>query len=114
MQLIAGLQHSLDLLLAEGLDQVFSRHFKMAEGIRQAAASWGYKLCCRDLQFASDTVTYDYGTRGFNGDRSSVMPTAVTACRLGSGLGNLRVRRSGLDIWGTVDGGTSLEWVGGH
>jgi alanine-glyoxylate transaminase/serine-glyoxylate transaminase/serine-pyruvate transaminase len=69
MQLLAGLSHSLDLLLTEGMDQVFSRHFKMAEGVRQAAASWSLELCCHDLQFASDTVTTIMVPAGFDSDR---------------------------------------------
>ena len=100
MQLIAGLQHSLDLLLTEGLDQVFSRHFKMAEGVRQAVASWGYKLCCHDLQFASDTVTTILVPEGLMLIAWLSMPTAGMGCHLGSGLGNLRVKHFGLDIWG--------------
>ena len=89
MQLIAGLQHSLDLLLTEGLDQVFSRHFKMAEGVRQAVASWGYKLCCRDLQFASDTVTTILVPEGFNADRLVEYAYSRYGMSFGVGLGQL-------------------------
>ena len=45
MQLLTGLQHSIDLLLTEGLEAVFSRHFKMAEGVRRAVGAWNLDLC---------------------------------------------------------------------
>ena len=89
MQLIAGLQHSLDLLFTEGLDQVFSRHFKMAEGIRQAVASWGFELCCSDLQFASDTVTTIMVPEGFNADRLVEHAYSRYGMSFGVGLGQL-------------------------
>ena len=36
--LLRGLRASLDLLLEEGLDNVFARHHRLAEGVRQAVA----------------------------------------------------------------------------
>jgi alanine-glyoxylate transaminase/serine-glyoxylate transaminase/serine-pyruvate transaminase len=89
MQLLAGLQHSIDLLLAEGLDEVFSRHFKMGEGVRQAAAAWNLDLCCEDLQYASDTVTTIMVPEGFNADRLVEHAYTRYAMSFGAGLGKL-------------------------
>ena len=63
MQLLAGLSHSLELLLDEGLDQVFSRHFKMAEGVRQATAAWGLDLCCQGSSIRLGYGDHNHGSR---------------------------------------------------
>ena len=89
MQLLAGLQHSIDLLLAEGLDEVFSRHFKMGEGVRQAVSAWNLGLCCEDLQYASDTVTTIMVPEGFNADRLVEHAYSRYAMSFGAGLGKL-------------------------
>ena len=92
MQLLAGLQHSIDLLLAEGLDEVFSRHFKMGEGVRQAVSAWNLSLCCEDLQYASDTVTTIMVPEGFNADRLVEHAYSRYAMSFGAGLGKLAGR----------------------
>ena len=89
MQLLAGLDHSLDLLITEGMDQVFSRHFKMAEGVRQAVAAWNLELCCQDLQFASDTVTTILVPEEFNGDELVSHAYSRYGMSFGVGLGKL-------------------------
>ncbi|MEC8308561.1 MAG: aminotransferase class V-fold PLP-dependent enzyme [Pseudomonadota bacterium] len=89
MQLLSGLDHALDLLLTEGLNQVFSRHFKMAEGVRQAAAAWNLELCCQDLQFASDTVTTILTPEGFDGDKLVSHAYSRYGMSFGVGLGKL-------------------------
>ena len=55
--LLRGLRASLDLLEREGLEQVFRRHHRLAEGVRQAVAAWGLKLCARHPRWHSDTVS---------------------------------------------------------
>ena len=39
--LLHGLRASLDLLLAEGLPQVYARHHRLAEGVRHGVAALG-------------------------------------------------------------------------
>ena len=114
MQLLAGLSHSLELLLDEGLDQVFSRHFKMAEGVRQATAAWGMDLCCQDLQFASDTVTTIMVPDGFDGDRLVAHAYDRYSMSFGVGLGQL----AGQGVphrpsWRFV-GSAGVEWACRH
>ncbi|MFO1060021.1 MAG: aminotransferase class V-fold PLP-dependent enzyme [Dongiaceae bacterium] len=55
--LLRGLRASIDLLLEEGLDNVFARHHRLAEGVRRAVAAWGLALCAREPRWHSDTVT---------------------------------------------------------
>ena len=54
--MLYGLRKSLELLLAEGIDNVYARHHRLAEGVRRAVAAWGLETCAKE-GFASDTVT---------------------------------------------------------
>jgi alanine-glyoxylate transaminase/serine-glyoxylate transaminase/serine-pyruvate transaminase len=55
--MLRGLRASLDLLFAEGLENVFARHRRLAEGVRRAVAAWGLGLCAREPRWHSDTVS---------------------------------------------------------
>jgi alanine-glyoxylate transaminase/serine-glyoxylate transaminase/serine-pyruvate transaminase len=56
LPILYGLRKSLDLLLDEGLENVFARHYRLAEGTRQAVKAWGLKLCAQP-GFESNTVS---------------------------------------------------------
>ena len=68
MQIINGLRFSVDMLLDEGLENVFARHHRIAEGVREAVRAWGLELCARSPEFYSDTVSAIYVPEGFNSD----------------------------------------------
>ena len=55
--MLRGLRASVDLLLGEGLDNVFERHHRLAEGVRRAVRGWGLELCAVAPKWYSDTVT---------------------------------------------------------
>lgn len=55
--LLRGLRASLDLLFEEGLENVFTRHHHIAEGVRKAVDAWGMKLCAKEPKWHSDTVS---------------------------------------------------------
>ena len=55
--MLRGLRASLDLLLAEGLANVFKRHHRLAEGVRRAVSGWGLELCAAAPKWHSDTVS---------------------------------------------------------
>jgi alanine-glyoxylate transaminase/serine-glyoxylate transaminase/serine-pyruvate transaminase len=55
--LLRGLRTSVDLLLEEGLDNVFARHHRLAEAVRRGVAAWGLKLCAKQPKWYSDTVS---------------------------------------------------------
>jgi alanine-glyoxylate transaminase/serine-glyoxylate transaminase/serine-pyruvate transaminase len=57
MTLIRGLRASVDLLLEEGLANVFARHHRMAEAVRQAVGAWGLGLCASAPHWYSNTVS---------------------------------------------------------
>src|SRR5438477_1972919 len=55
--MLYGLRESIAMLLEEGLDQVFARHHRLAEGVRAAVTAWGLDLCARAPKSYSDTVS---------------------------------------------------------
>jgi len=87
--LLRGLRASGDLLLAEGLDTVFARHHRLAEGVRQAVSAWGLTLCARQPRWYSDTVSAIRVPEGCDGNE--VVKQAYQRYRLSLGVGLSKV-----------------------
>ena len=64
--LLNGLNQACDMLLREGLENVFARHHRIAEGVRAAVGAWGLDLCATDPSVYSDTVSAIRTPEGFN------------------------------------------------
>jgi alanine-glyoxylate transaminase / serine-glyoxylate transaminase / serine-pyruvate transaminase len=92
MQLLRGLRVSCDMLLDEGLENVFRRHHRLAEGVRRAVAAWGLKLCAREPRWHSDTVSAIMLPEGF--DSGALVRHAYQRYQLslGAGLGQVAGR----------------------
>jgi len=57
-QLFHGLKASLARIEAEGLHNIFTRHYRLAEGVRRAISAWeGCGLCATEPKWHSDTVS---------------------------------------------------------
>tara|TARA_R110000868_G_scaffold125077_2_gene330575 strand:+ start:1320 stop:2444 length:1125 start_codon:yes stop_codon:yes gene_type:complete len=89
LQLLYGLRESLDMLLAEGLDNVFSRHYRIAEGVRQAISAWGLTLCAKTPSLYSDTVSAIYVPEGFNSNELTDHAYKHYQVSFGVGLGEM-------------------------
>lgn len=68
------LDKSLELMLAEGLDQIFARHHRIATKVRNGARAMGLKLLAAE-GVESDTVTAIRVPEGMNGDE--IIKTAM-------------------------------------
>ncbi len=68
-QLLRGLRVALDLIRNEGLETIFARHHRLAEGVRAAVQAWGLKLCAREPKWYSDTVSAIVLPEGVDGAR---------------------------------------------
>ena len=55
--LLRGLRASVDMLLEEGLPNVFARHHRLAGAVRAAVHAWGLDCCATASHLYSDTVT---------------------------------------------------------
>ncbi|MGH7665547.1 MAG: aminotransferase class V-fold PLP-dependent enzyme [Gemmatimonadaceae bacterium] len=89
LSLLYGLREVLDILLADGLDNVFARHHRLAEGVRRAVRAWGLRLCASAPQWQSDTVSAVLVPEGVNG--ATVIDIAFRRYHLalGAGLGRM-------------------------
>ncbi|MBI4277371.1 MAG: aminotransferase class V-fold PLP-dependent enzyme, partial [Armatimonadetes bacterium] len=88
--LLVGLREALDMLFEEGLEQVFARHHRLAEGVRRAVRTWGLRTVCENPSEASNTLTAVYVPDGASAD--AVLHTALRRYNLplGVGLGRLK------------------------
>jgi alanine-glyoxylate transaminase/serine-glyoxylate transaminase/serine-pyruvate transaminase len=84
-QLLQGLRCSLDLLFAEGLDNVFARHHRLANGVRAAVDAWGLKLCAKEAKWHSDTVSAILAPEGI--DSAQIVKTAYYRYNTSLGVG---------------------------
>lgn len=83
--LMRGLRASVDMILGEGIENVFDRHHRVAHGARLAVAAWGLKLCAKEPKWHSNTVTAICVPTGFNSD--DVVKTAYYRYRMSLGVG---------------------------
>ncbi|MFT6305391.1 MAG: alanine-glyoxylate transaminase/serine-glyoxylate transaminase/serine-pyruvate transaminase [Halioglobus sp.] len=89
LQLIHGMHASLEMLFEEGLDNVFARHFRLAEGIRRGVSALGLSLCARSSELYSDTVSAIYVPDGFNSDALTDHAYNAYGVSFGVGLGEM-------------------------
>lgn len=87
--LLNGLKLTCDMLLNEGLENVFDRHYRMAEGIRRAVRAWGLDLCATSPAVYSDTVSAILVPDGFNGTDIVTHAAEKYGVAFGVGLGEV-------------------------
>jgi alanine-glyoxylate transaminase/serine-glyoxylate transaminase/serine-pyruvate transaminase len=89
LSLLFGLRESLDILFEEGLDNVFARHRRLAEGVRAAVAAWGLATCARRREWCSDSVTAVLVPDGVDGAEVVDLAFRRYNLSLGGGLGQV-------------------------
>src|SRR6266568_250151 len=67
-EMLHGLAESIAMLHEEGLENVFSRHHRLAEATRRAVRAWGLEIMCRDPRYYSPTVTAVMVPEGHDAD----------------------------------------------
>ena len=87
--LMNGLKLSLEMLLGEGLENVFARHHRIAEGVRVAASAWGLELCAASPDLYSDTVSAIRTPEGFNATDIVTRAAGTYGVAFGVGLGEI-------------------------
>ncbi|MDW3181967.1 L-aspartate--glyoxylate aminotransferase BhcA [Roseobacter sp.] len=85
LQLIYGMRESLKMLFEEGLENVYARHFRLAEGVRRAVDAWGLTLVAESPELYSDTVSAIYVPDGF--DSNALTDQAFNAYDVSFGIG---------------------------
>lgn len=87
--LLNGLNQACGMLLAEGLENVFARHRRIAEGVRAAVGAWGLELCAASPDVYSDTVSAIRTPEGFNATRIVEHAASAYGVAFGTGLGEV-------------------------
>lgn len=87
--LIAGLAAAIEMLEAEGMDAVYARHHRLAEGVRRAVAAWGMKPCAASPELYSDTITAVMVPEGCNGTDLVKLAAEKYGVAFGVGLGEV-------------------------
>jgi alanine-glyoxylate transaminase / serine-glyoxylate transaminase / serine-pyruvate transaminase len=90
--LLYALAESIDMLLAEGLDNVFRRHERWGAGVRAAVNAWGLPILCADPSAYSPVVTGVMVPVGTDADALRRLILERFDLSLGMGLGKVRGR----------------------
>jgi alanine-glyoxylate transaminase/serine-glyoxylate transaminase/serine-pyruvate transaminase len=84
-----GLREALDMMEEEGFAAIHARHARLAEGVRRAVGAWELKLCARDPERRSNTVTTIVVPEGKDARQVIDLAFRKWDLALGSGLGRL-------------------------
>ncbi|MBS0451457.1 MAG: aminotransferase class V-fold PLP-dependent enzyme [Proteobacteria bacterium] len=90
--LLYGLSEALDMILEEGLDNVFARHNRLGEACRRAVRAWGLEIQCADPAVYSPVLTGVMMPEGIDADvvRRNIYDRFNMS--LGAGLGKVKGR----------------------
>jgi len=74
MPLLRGLREALNMMMEEGIDNIYVRHKFLAQAVQKASSAWGLNLCAKDPSLYSNTVTAIMVPEGI--DSTDVVKTA--------------------------------------
>ncbi len=111
--LLYGLNESLDMLLAEGLPQVFARHQRWAAGVRAAVLAWGLPIQCADPALHSPVLTGVITPPGVDADALRKLIHQRFDLSLGTGLGAVKGRMFRMGHLGDSNDLTLVAMVAG-
>jgi alanine-glyoxylate transaminase/serine-glyoxylate transaminase/serine-pyruvate transaminase len=90
--LLYGLHEAINMLLEEGLEQVFARHDRHAEATRRAVKAWGLELLCINPAEYSSSLTAVLMPAGHDADALRKLILKRFNMSLGTGLGKVKGR----------------------
>jgi alanine-glyoxylate transaminase/serine-glyoxylate transaminase/serine-pyruvate transaminase len=89
INLIFGLREAVQMLLEEGLPNVFARHERHGEATRAAVRAWDLELVCEEPAEYSNTVTAVFAPEGHSADALRAIILEKFDMSLGAGLSKL-------------------------
>jgi alanine-glyoxylate transaminase/serine-glyoxylate transaminase/serine-pyruvate transaminase len=111
--LLYGLHESLQMILAEGLDQVFARHQRLAAACRAAVTAWGLPTQCADPALHSPVLTGVVTPQGVDADAVRSLIYERFNMSLGTGLGKIKGRMFRIGHLGECNDLTLIATLGG-
>ena len=88
--LLYGLLEACDMLMEEGLENVFARHERHAEATRRAVRTWGFEIQCSEPKEYSPVLTGVIMPSGHDGDALRSVILEKYNMSLGAGLGKIK------------------------
>jgi alanine-glyoxylate transaminase/serine-glyoxylate transaminase/serine-pyruvate transaminase len=92
INLLYGLHEAIEMLMTEGLDNVFARHLRLASACRAAVSAWGLETQCLDPAAYSPVVTGVVTPEGVDADALRKLILERYNLSLGTGLGKIKGR----------------------
>jgi alanine-glyoxylate transaminase/serine-glyoxylate transaminase/serine-pyruvate transaminase len=111
--LLYGLSEALDMILGEGLDNVFARHERLAEACRRAVSAWGLEIQCADPAVYSPVLTGVMMPEGIDADAVRKTIYEHFDMSLGTGLGKMKGRMFRIGHLGDCNDLTLLATLAG-
>lgn len=87
--LLNGLKLSTEMLLDEGMEAVFARHARIADGVRAAVGAWGLDLCAMRPELHSNSVSAIRTPEGIDATRIVTHAAETYGVAFGVGLGEV-------------------------
>jgi len=87
--MLNGLKLATEMLLDEGLDNVFARHARIASGVRKAIDAWGMELCAVSPDLYSNSVSAIKTPNGFDANSVVSLASEKYGVAFGAGLGDV-------------------------
>lgn len=88
--LIFGLDEALNILMEEGLENIFNRHARLAEATRIAVKAWGLEILAKNPEEYSNTITAVLLPDGYDADNLRKMILDDFNMSLGMGLNKIK------------------------
>lgn len=111
--LLYALSEACDMLLAHGLEAVFARHQRWAEGVRAAVRAWGLQIQCADPAVYSPVLTGVMVPEGIDADAVRKIIYERFDCSLGTGLGQVKGKMFRIGHLGDCNDLTLIAALGG-
>jgi alanine-glyoxylate transaminase/serine-glyoxylate transaminase/serine-pyruvate transaminase len=113
INLLYGLHEAIEMLMTEGLDNVFARHQRLGSACRAAVAAWGLETQCQDPAGYSPVVTAVVTPEGVDADALRKLILERYNLSLGTGLGKVKGRVFRIGHLGDCNSLTLLAAISG-
>ncbi|HMQ92007.1 MAG TPA: aminotransferase class V-fold PLP-dependent enzyme [Amaricoccus sp.] len=110
--LFFGLGEALKMIEEEGLENVFARHHRMAEGVRRAVDAWGLKLCAHSPDLYSETISAILVPEGQDSTKLVVHAADKYGVAFGIGLGEVAGKVFRIGHLGSLTDVMALSGIG--
>jgi len=111
--LLYGLSEALEMIEAEGLENIFARHKRWSAGVRGAVDAWGLPVQCADAELHSPILTGVILPAGIDADALRKLILERFDLSLGAGLSKLKGRTYRIGHLGNSNDLTLLATLAG-